>query len=81
MATDPTPPVRATPRADRAARTAEHATAQADARRAAQARRLLAVFGDDLPRGADDERDIGEPVAPSRDEQLLAERPPHHDRH
>lgn len=40
-------------------------------------RRLAAVFGDALPDTTGDERD---PAPDSNDAQLLADRPPHHDR-
>ncbi|MBW0117158.1 hypothetical protein [Pseudonocardia abyssalis] len=40
-------------------------------------RRLAAVFGDALPDTTGDERD---PTPDSNDAQLLADRPPHHDR-
>lgn len=49
--------------------------AQADLRR-----RLDAVFGDVLPSVTRDERDDDEPRAGSGDDDLLADRPPHHDR-
>jgi hypothetical protein len=41
-------------------------------------RRLDEVFGDVLPDTTSDEREPGEADGP--DEQLLADRPPHHDR-
>lgn len=41
-------------------------------------RRIDEVFGDVLPVTTSDERDDAEP--PARDEHLLADRPPHHDR-
>lgn len=41
-------------------------------------RRLDEVFGDVLPDTTGDEREPGEPS--ESDEQLLADRPPHHDR-
>jgi hypothetical protein len=41
-------------------------------------RRLDKVFGDVLPVTTGDERDDPEP--PGAEENLLAERPPHHDR-
>ncbi len=44
-------------------------------------RRLDEVFGDVLPATTGDERDDGENADAGRgDEQLLADRPPHHDR-
>lgn len=43
-------------------------------------RRLDAVFGDVLPATTGDERDEGEPPRRSPDDDLLADRPPHHDR-
>jgi hypothetical protein len=44
-------------------------------------RRLDEVFGDVLPSTTGDERDEGGARAPSTaDEDLLADRPPHHDR-
>ena len=43
-------------------------------------RRLDEVFGDVLPATTRDERDDGEPERPSTDDDLLADRPPHHDR-
>jgi hypothetical protein len=44
-------------------------------------RRLEEVFGDVLPTTTSDERDEDGSRAPdSDDEQLLADRPPHHDR-
>jgi len=44
-------------------------------------RRLEEVFGDVLPRTTSDERDDdGSRARASADEQLLADRPPHHDR-
>ncbi|MBW0092948.1 hypothetical protein I4I73_27520 [Pseudonocardia sp. KRD-184] len=42
-----------------------------------QRRRLAAVFGDALPDTTGDERD---PVPDDNEAQLLADRPPHHDR-
>jgi hypothetical protein len=41
-------------------------------------RRLEEVFGDVLPDTTSDERESGETA--ESDEQLLADRPPHHDR-
>ncbi len=41
-------------------------------------RRLDEVFGDVLPATTSDEREPGE--AGENDDQLLADRPPHHDR-
>ena len=44
-------------------------------------RRLAEVFGDVLPTTTADERDDRDPaVERSADEDLLADRPPHHDR-
>lgn len=43
----------------------------------AQRLRLAAVFGDALPDTTGDERD---PVPDDNEAQLLADRPPHHDR-
>lgn len=44
-------------------------------------RRLEEVFGDVLPSTTSDERDDdGSRTPESADEQLLADRPPHHDR-
>jgi hypothetical protein len=44
-------------------------------------RRLAEVFGDVLPATTGDERDDRDPAAQrSADEDLLADRPPHHDR-
>jgi hypothetical protein len=44
-------------------------------------RRLDEVFGDVLPTTTSDERDArDEPVSTTGDEELLANRPPHHDR-
>jgi hypothetical protein len=43
-------------------------------------RRLDAVFGDALPDVTRDERDDAEPPSRTTDEDLLADRPPHHDR-
>ncbi|WP_433292162.1 hypothetical protein ACQPZQ_04015 [Pseudonocardia sp. CA-142604] len=44
-------------------------------------RRLDEVFGDVLPTTTSDERDArDEPVSTTSDEELLANRPPHHDR-
>ncbi|WP_214401879.1 hypothetical protein [Pseudonocardia lacus] len=46
-----------------------------------QRRRLAEVFGDVLPATTADERDDRDAVAErSADEDLLADRPPHHDR-
>ncbi|MCO1658925.1 hypothetical protein [Pseudonocardia humida] len=46
-----------------------------------QRRRLAEVFGDVLPATTADERDDRDPIAERRaDEDLLADRPPHHDR-
>jgi hypothetical protein len=51
------------------------------ARLAEQTRRRLAeVFGDVLPSTTADERDDRDAAAPDPDSQLLADRPPHHDR-
>lgn len=49
---------------------------------AAARRRLDAVFGDVLPSVTSDELDVDEPAPPpdAADEELLANRPPHHDR-
>ncbi|WP_300007614.1 hypothetical protein [Pseudonocardia sp.] len=44
----------------------------------AQRRRLAEVFGDVLPDTTADERDPASPEDPDAD--LLADRPPHHDR-
>jgi hypothetical protein len=44
-------------------------------------RRLDEVFGDVLPTTTSDERDArDEPAPATSDEELLANRPPHHDR-
>lgn len=43
-------------------------------------RRLDEVFGDVLPVTTSDERDDRDAAPAGRDEQLLADRPPHHDR-
>jgi len=44
-------------------------------------RRLAEVFGDVLPSTTADERDDRDPGAERRaDDDLLADRPPHHDR-
>lgn len=43
-------------------------------------RRLDEVFGDVLPSTTSDERDNGEDRGAGADEELLANRPPHHDR-
>jgi hypothetical protein len=43
-------------------------------------RRLDAVFGDVLPSTTGDERDHQDPAARDHDDELLADRPPHHDR-
>jgi len=43
-------------------------------------RRLDEVFGDVLPATTSDERDDDPNAADSGEEQLLADRPPHHDR-
>jgi hypothetical protein len=46
-------------------------------------RRLDEVFGDVLPATTNDERDdrdAGRESGPDRDADLLADRPPHHDR-
>lgn len=51
------------------------------ARLAARARRLAEVFGDVLPSTTADERDDRDRAGePDPDAQLLADRPPHHDR-
>ena len=52
-----------------------------DDRRGVDRRRLDEVFGDVLPATTGDERDERENADAGRgDEQLLADRPPHHDR-
>jgi hypothetical protein len=43
-------------------------------------RRLDAVFGETLPDVTRDERDDAERASRSADDDLLADRPPHHDR-
>ena len=44
-------------------------------------KRLAEVFGDVLPSTTGDERDDRDPAADRRaDDDLLADRPPHHDR-
>lgn len=53
-------------------------------RSAEERRRLDEVFGDVLPSTTSDERDDADPGAtergPTADDELLANRPPHHDR-